>query len=139
MIETLKFSGIYSVDDSTLLQVSCERIAGVSDYTGTQQEKINDLIDDHLKYVNTWAGTPDFSFSDRELTEINKLENYTLVYKNVAGNYVRVSETLEELEYIKGLLQERSDLLSELSLKTAKDYCFNSDIENFNKRIKGNK
>jgi hypothetical protein len=131
-IETIKFSGIYVVDDSTLLQVSCERIAGISDYIGTKQEKINDLIDDHLKYVNNWSGTPDFSFSDRELSEINRLDNYILAYKNDKGNYVRVSETLEELEYIKELLQERD----ELTLKTAKDYCFNSDIEKFIARIK---
>jgi hypothetical protein len=134
-LETIKFSGIYSLDDSTLMQVSCNRIAGIADYTGSDEEKMNDLIDDHLRYVNNWAGTPDFSFSDTELTEINRLDRYILIYKNEQGNYVRIKEELEELEYIKELLQERD----ELSLKTARDYCFNSDIEKFNNRIKRTK
>ena len=129
--EPIKFSGIYRVDDSTLLQVSCDRVAGVSAYTGTLQERVNGLIDDHLKYTNDWARTPDFSFSDRELPEIN-LENYILVYVNKAGAYVRVPETLEKLEYIKELLQERD----ELNLRAARDYCYNSDIDKFIERIK---
>lgn len=133
-LETIKFSGIYSLDDSTLLQVSCDRIAGISDYTGSDEEKINDLIDDHLKYVNNWAGTPDFSFNDLELTEI-RLDRYILIYKNEQRNYVRVREELSELEYIKELLQERN----ELNLKSAQDYCYNSDIEKFIARIKRNK
>ena len=132
--ETIKFSGIYTADDSTLLQVSCDRVAGISDYAGTKQEKIDDLIDDHLKYVNNWNGTPDFSFTDNELTDI-RLDRYILVYKNEQGNYVRVRESLEELEYIKELMEERN----ELSLKTARDYCYNSDIKKFIARIKRTK
>ena len=130
-IETIKFSGIYSLDDSTLLQVSCDRVAGISDYKGTEQERVNDLIDDHLKYVNNWNGTPDFSFFNEELTDI-RLDRYILIYKNEQGNYVRVREDLSELEYIKELMEERN----ELNLKTARDYCYNSDIDKFITRIK---
>lgn len=135
MTETIKFSGIYSLDDSTLLQVSCNRIAGISDYTGTEKDKVNDLIDEHLKYVNNWNGTPDFSFNEEELTDI-RLDRYILIYQNEHGNYVRVKEDLSELEYIKELMTERNDLLAEGSIKKARDYCYNSDIEKFIARIK---
>jgi hypothetical protein len=130
MTETIKFSGIY-VDDSTLLQVSCERVAGISDYTGTEQERVNDLIDDHLKYVNNWDGTPDFSFFSEELADI-RLDRYILIYKNEQGNYLIVKEELSELEHIKELMEDRN----ELNFKADRDYSYNSDIEKFIARIK---
>jgi len=136
MTETIKFSGIYKVDDSALLQVSCDRIAGVSDYTGTEEERINDLVDDHLRYLNNWNGSNDFCFTDYELTDIRNLDRYILVYKNEQGNYVRVKEELSGLEYIKELMEERNDLLSEGSITSLNEYCQNSDIEKFINRIK---
>lgn len=132
----LKFSGLYR--DSYLttpLQVTPDKIAGVSDYKGAEEDRLLDLIDDHLKYVNNWAGSNDFSFTDKEITDIRHLENYILVVQNNKGNYVRVTMPLDEIEYYKELVEERAELM----LENDGHFCYNSDIENIENRLKGSR
>ena len=127
----MKFSGLYR--DSYLttpMQVTPDRIASISDYEGSHEDRLLDLIDDHLAYVNNWAGTPDFSFIDREITDI-RLENYILVVRNNKGNYVRVTLALDELEYYKELAQERAELM----LENDGYFCYNSEIEDIENRL----
>lgn len=71
-------------------QVSPDRIASISDYEGSEEDRLLDLIDDHLAYVNNWAGTPDFSFFNEELEDIKDLDRYILIYQNEHGKYVRL-------------------------------------------------
>ena len=130
----LKFSGLYR--DSYLttpMQVSPDRIASISDYEGSEEDRLLDLIDDHLNYINTWAGSNDFSFTDRGITDIRHLENYILVAQNNKGNYVRVTLPIDELEYYKELLEERAELM----LENDGHFCYNSEIEGIENRLKG--
>ena len=73
------------------LQVSCNRTGTLENYTGSDKERINDLVDDHLKYVNIWAGTLDFSYSFNDLGETSNLDEFILVQLNDKGNYTRVN------------------------------------------------
>ena len=82
-------------------QVSPDRIASISDYEGSEEDRLLDLIDDHLAYVNNWAGTPDFSSCDRELEDIKDLDKYILVVINNLGDYVRVKLPLSKLLELK--------------------------------------
>ena len=82
-------------------QVSPDRIASISDYEGNFEERLNGLIDDHLKYVNNHNGTPDFSSCNRELEDINNLDKYILVIMNNLGDYVRVKLPLSKLLELK--------------------------------------
>lgn len=83
------------------MQVSCDRVATIADYQGNYEDRLNDLIDDHLKYVNNVNGTPDFSSCDRELEDIKNLDRYILVVMNNLGDYVRVKLPLSKLLELK--------------------------------------
>lgn len=93
------FNTIYK--ETKELQVSCERVATIADYKGNYEERLNDLVDDHLAYVNNWAGTPDFSSCDRELEDIKELDKYILVVINNLGDYVRVKLPLSKMLELK--------------------------------------
>lgn len=128
----LKFNGLYR--DSYLttpMQVTPDRIASISDYEGSEDDRLLDLIDDHLAYVNNWAGSNDFSFTDKEITDIRHLENYILIVKNCKGNYVRVTLPLDELEYYKELIGERAELM----LENDGHFCHNPEIESIENRL----
>ena len=73
------------------MQVSCNRVGTLEDYTGSLQERLNDLVDDHLNYVNYWAGTLDFSYGFNDLSETSNLDEFILVQLNDKGNYTRVN------------------------------------------------
>ena len=85
-----KYYAIYKSKDMEL-QVSCNSTSILQDYYGSLSERLNDLVDDHLKYVNIWAGTLDFSYSFNDLEEMKDLDNFILVQINDKGNYARVN------------------------------------------------
>ena len=85
-----KYYAIYKSKDMEL-QVSCNSSSCLQDYYGSDKERFNDLVDDHLKYINIWAGTLDFSYSFNDLGETSNLDNFILVQLNDKGNYARVN------------------------------------------------
>ena len=84
-----KYYAIYKSKDMEL-SVSSVRTGTLEDYTGSLQERLNDLVDDHLKYVNIWAGTLDFSYSFNDLSEASDLDEFTILELNDQGNYTRI-------------------------------------------------
>ena len=64
-------------------QTGLNRISNLHDYSGTPREKLNDLIDDHLSYVNNWNGSLDFAYSSGLLE--SESEKYIIVAETDTG------------------------------------------------------
>jgi hypothetical protein len=64
-------------------QTGLNKISNLDDYSGTLEERLNDLIDDHLNYVNVWAGSLDFSY--RSTSKFPESERYILVTETDSG------------------------------------------------------
>jgi len=65
-------------------QTGLNRISNLQDdYTGSLEERLNDLIDDHLTYVNNWNGSLDFAYSSRSLE--SEPEKYIIVTETDTG------------------------------------------------------
>jgi len=64
-------------------QTGLNRISHLDDYSGTPEEKLNDLIDDHLNYVNVWSGSLDFAYSST--SKFPESERYILITETDTG------------------------------------------------------
>jgi hypothetical protein len=69
--------------DTKEAQTGLNKISNLDDYSGTLNEKLNDLIDDHLNYVNVWGGSLDFSYSST--SKFPESERYILVTETDSG------------------------------------------------------
>jgi hypothetical protein len=74
----------YAISKNTKeLQTGLSKTSNLDDYSGTLEEKLNDLIDDHLNYVNVWCGTLDFSYSST--SKFPESERYILITETDSG------------------------------------------------------
>jgi hypothetical protein len=69
--------------DTKEAQTGLNKISNLDDYSGALDEKLNDLIDDHLNYVNVWGGSLDFSCSST--SKFPQSEKYILVTETDLG------------------------------------------------------
>jgi hypothetical protein len=74
----------YSISkDIKRAQTGLNRISNLDDYSGLLEEKVNDLINDHLNYVNKWGGSLDFSYSST--SKFPESEKYILIIETDSG------------------------------------------------------
>jgi len=69
--------------DTKEAQTGLSRISNLDDYCGSLEEKLNDLIDDHLNYVNNWNGSLNFAYSST--SKFPESEKYILVAETDTG------------------------------------------------------